>query len=293
MKIAIFAREIDKRWHDKLTFIINSLSYRGAELIFYAPFYKRAIGFHKLAIPASALFHSYEDMDPETDIFLSLGGDGTLLESLTYIRDRGIPVAGINFGRLGFLTTADSEPSHYWIERLINKDYKTEKRSLLKLSSGSYLNGLYPYALNEVSVQRQDPSMLSVTLKIDGAELPPYWSDGMVIATPTGSTAYSLSLGGPIMIPASKAVIVAPIAPHNLNIRPLVVSDESIIEVTVTSRRAGAVLSLDNRSVIVSSGEKFMVSKAEFDLNFISLSSNNFIEALKEKLFWGEDRRNT
>ena len=293
MKIAIFAREIDKRWHNKLTFIINSLSYRGAELIFYAPFYKRATGFHKLAIPASALFHSYEDMDPETDIFLSLGGDGTLLESLTYIRDRGIPVAGINFGRLGFLTTVDSEPSHYWIERLINKDYKTEKRSLLKLNSGSYLNGLYPYALNEVSVQRQDPSMLSVTLKIDGVELPPYWSDGMVIATPTGSTAYSLSLGGPIMIPASKAVIIAPIAPHNLNIRPLVVSDESIIEVTVKSRRAGAVLSLDNRSVIVSSGEKFMVSKAEFDLNFISLSSNNFIEALKEKLFWGEDRRNT
>lgn len=293
MKIAIFAREIDKKWHDKLTFIVNSLSLRGAELIFYAPFHKRATDTHKLALPAAGLFHSYEDMDPQTDIFLSLGGDGTFLESLTFIRERGIPVAGINFGRLGFLTTTDSEPSHYWIERLINKDYKTERRSLIKISSGSYLNGLYPYALNEISVQRQDPSMLAVKIAIDGTELPTYWSDGIVIATPTGSTAYSLSLGGPIMIPASKAVIIAPIAPHNLNIRPLVVSDESVIKVTVNSRRSGAILSLDNRSVIVSSGESFTVSKAEFDLNIISLSSNNFIEALKEKLFWGEDRRNT
>lgn len=293
MKIAIFAREIDKRWHDKLTFIINSLSSKGAELIFYAPFYKRATEYHKLALPASSLFYGYEDMDPETDVFLSFGGDGTFLESMTFIRDRNIPVAGINFGRLGFLTTTDSEPNHNWIDRIINKEFKVEKRSLIKISSGSYLNGLYPYALNEISVQRQDPSMLSVKLKIDGTELPPYWSDGIVIATPTGSTAYSLSLGGPIMIPASRTVIITPIAPHNLNVRPLVVSDESIIEVTFTSRRSGALLSLDNRSVIISSGQSFMVSKAEFNLGFISLSNNNFIEALKEKLFWGEDRRNT
>ncbi len=135
--------------------------------------------------------------------------------------------------------------------------------------------------------------MLAVKIMIDGTELPTYWSDGIVIATPTGSTAYSLSLGGPIMIPASKAVIIAPIAPHNLNIRPMVVSDESTIEVKVSSRRSGAVLSLDNRSVIISSGESFTATKAEFDLNIISLTSNNFIEALKEKLFWGEDRRNT
>ncbi len=157
MKIAIFAREIDRKWHDKLIFIVNSLSYRGAELIFYTPFYKRATQIHKIALPAAGLFSSYEDMAPDTDIFLSLGGDGTFLESLTFVRERPIPVTGINFGRLGFLTTTDSEPSHYWIERLINKDYKIEKRSLIKVSSGSYLNGLYPYALNEISVQRQDP----------------------------------------------------------------------------------------------------------------------------------------
>lgn len=293
MKIAIFARDLDKRWHDRLCFIVNALSYRGAELIYYAPFHKWATEHHKLALPASGMFDSYETMHADTDIFLCLGGDGTFLESLTFIRDKNIPVVGINFGHLGFLTSTDSEPNHYWIDRIVNKDYKVEKRSLLKIVSGNYINGLYPYALNEVSVQRQDPSMLSVKLTVDGTELPPYWSDGLVIATPTGSTAYSLSIGGPIMMPSSKAFIIAPIAPHNLNIRPLVVSDESIIEVTVTSRRSGAVLSLDNRSIIISSGDKFTVTKAEIDLNYISLTSNNFIEALKEKLFWGEDRRNS
>lgn len=292
MKIAIFAREINEKWWKRLELILRTLDEKSVELTYYRPFYTKMVHESDISIPAGDFFTGEDDLQPDTELFLCLGGDGTFLESITLVRDRDIPVAGVNFGRLGFLTGADSKKDD-WIDALLARNYTIEKRALLKVTSPAIPPNFCKYALNEVSFQRKDPSMLSVHVSVNGMELPPYWSDGLVLASPTGSTAYSLSVGGPIALPGVKALILAPIAPHNLNVRPLVVSDDSLIEIFVESRRGSAIMSLDNRSFILPAGEKVKISKAEFELKYISLPSGSFIEALKEKLLWGKDKRNT
>ncbi len=293
MKIAIFARDIDLAWRDRLCFIIKTLVEKDVELCYYKPFYDKVKDDYRLNIPYGTRFSCNSELPADTDFFLCFGGDGTFLESLTLVKDRGIPVAGINFGRLGFLTTADLDPSLSWIDDLLSGNFKIEKRTVIKVESSNLPEDIFPYAINEVTVQRKEPSMLAVNVKVNGKTLPTYWSDGLVLATPTGSTAYSLSVGGPIALPASRILILAPIAPHNLNVRPLVVPDDTEIEISVSSRWKEAFLSLDNRSVLISSGESFRISKAEFELNYISLPSSSFIGALKDKLKWGQDKRNS
>jgi NAD+ kinase len=291
MKIALFAREIEDVWRERLCLIIKTLLGKGVKLCYYKSFYDRARIQYNLGIPSAATYTGYSDLPEDTGLLVCFGGDGTFLESLTHVREREIPIAGINFGRLGFLTGADMNDLS-WIDTLVNGDYLVEKRSLLKISSPCLPEEFFKYALNEVTVQRKDPSMLEVRVKIDGKQLPANWSDGLVIATPTGSTAYSLSIGGPIILPGAKVLIVAPIAPHNLNVRPLVIPESANIEITVSSRWKEAILSTDNRFISISSGDSFTVTKAEFGLNYVLLNSGGFFEALKEKLRWGEDRRN-
>ena len=237
-------------------------------------------------------FVSWEDLPEDTDLFLSLGGDGTFLQSLTFVRDRGIPVAGINFGRLGFLTTARADDDGNWIDELLSRRYEVEERSLLRVTCAGLPQDFYPFALNEVSLQRLGASMLPVHVRIDGRELPTYWADGLVVSTPTGSTAYNLSVGGPVVMPSSEVIIIAPIAPHNLNVRPLVVPMTSSVELTFHSRERDALLTLDNRSCELPSGTTVSLARGRFGLRYVSLSDNSFIGALKTKLLWGEDRRN-
>ncbi|PKP06719.1 MAG: NAD(+) kinase [Bacteroidetes bacterium HGW-Bacteroidetes-5] len=292
MKIAIFARDINEKWRKRLSGILNALDKRGILLTYYRPFYLNMCDYDYMKIPQGALFTSESDLPSDTDIFLCFGGDGTFLESLTIIRDKDIPVAGVNFGRLGFLTSVDLKLGDEWIDRILSGDFLVEKRGLLSIETTALPKGFCKYALNEVSFQRKDPSMLTIHVKINGMELPPYWSDGLVLASPTGSTAYSLSVGGPIALPGVRALILAPIAPHNLNVRPLVVSDDSVIEIFVESRWGEAILSLDNRSLTIPVGVKVTISKANFDLKYISLTKGGFINALREKLMWGEDKRN-
>jgi len=293
MRIALFAREVEYKWRERLCDVIKSFVERGAELVYYKDFYYKMVEKYRLNIPEGTLFSGSEDLGEKIDIFLCLGGDGTFLESLTLIRDREIPVAGINFGRLGFLTSADSIPGTEWIDVLTSGNFYIEKRTVLEVSSTSQIDGVFPFALNEVSIQRIDPSMLSVDVSVDGLKLPTYWSDGIVLATPTGSTAYSLSIGGPIVMPSSKAVIIAPIAPHNLNVRPLVVPEEAVMKITFNSRKGGALLCIDNRSVQIENNTEFVIKKANFDLNYISLKPSGFFDAIKEKLLWGADKRNS
>ncbi len=237
-------------------------------------------------------FTSWEDLPADTDIFLSLGGDGTFLQSLTFIRDRNIPVAGINFGRLGFLTTARADGAETWIDDLLAGRWTVEERGLLEVSCEGLPDKLYPFALNEVSLQRHGAGMLSIQVRIDGLELPSYWADGLVVATPTGSTAYNLSVGGPVVMPTSDVMVIAPIAPHNLNVRPLVVPMSSTVELCFGTRDRKAVLSLDNRRCEISEGTLIRLARSSFGLRYVSLSDNNFIGALRDKLYWGEDRRN-
>jgi len=238
-------------------------------------------------------FFSWADLPADTELFLSLGGDGTFLHSLTLVRGRGIPVAGINAGHLGFLTTARADDGDDWIGALLSGQYTVEERSLLRVVCSGLPQDFYPFALNEVSLQRRGASMLQVNVCIDGRPLPSYWADGLVIATPTGSTAYNLSVGGPVVMPSSQVMVIAPIAPHNLNVRPLVVPMDAAVELSFRSRAGGALLTLDNRSCELPSETKVSLARGRYGLRYVSLSNDNFIHALQTKLFWGEDRRNT
>lgn len=271
MKIALYNRDR----HDGIEAVKTLLRERGATVSCYGED-----------------FTSWEDLPDDTDLFLSLGGDGTFLQSLTFVRDRGIPVAGINFGHLGFLTTARADEGEAWIDDLLARRYTVDRRNLLRVSSAALPESFYPFALNEVSIQRRGASMLQVDVSINERMLPTYWADGLVIATPTGSTAYNLSVGGPVVMPGSDVMVIAPIAPHNLNVRPLVVPLGASVEFTFHSREAGALLTLDNRSCKVPSGTTVGVARGEFGLRYVSLSDDNFIGALRTKLLWGADKRN-
>jgi len=239
-------------------------------------------------------FFSWMDMPSGIELFLALGGDGTFLKSLALVRDRNIPLAGINFGRLGFLTTAKVEESGYeeCVSKLLGGDFQVEERSLLKISCDALPDDFYPYAGNEFTIQRSGASMLAIDVMVDGKQLPTYWADGVVVATPTGSTAYNLSVGGPIVDPRSKIVILAPIAPHNLNMRPLVFPSGVEMDLKVTAREGDVLLTVDNRSVPVASGSLVKVTKGEFGFKYAYFSDTNFISALRTKLLWGEDKRN-
>jgi len=300
MKVAIFARNINERWLDGVCSIFDALDENGVEMICYKPFYEKIEPLCRMgeivcrSIDKIALFTGAGDLPDDTDILLSMGGDGTFLESVSIIEGRSIPIAGVNFGRLGFLTSTDSWSHKDWIGKLISGEYTTTRRSLLEVACEDISDGFSRYALNEVSFQRSDPSMLALHISINGVDLPVYWADGVVLATPTGSTAYALSVGGPIALPDVKATILAPIAPHNLNVRPLIIPEDSIVEVFVESRGGGAVLSLDNRSMYLAENRKVVISKAGHSIEYVVFDSDsgNFIAALEEKLMWGKDRRN-
>ena len=229
-----------------------------------------------------------EDLVPGTDVLLSLGGDGTFLSAAALAVPSGVPVLGVNFGRLGFLSESDPEAVADALDR---GDYLVEEREMLQIRCPE-LGGAWPYALNEMSVSRVGASMLGVDVEVDGAALPTYWADGLLVATSSGSTAYSLSVGGPICLPETKVFIVAPISPHNLNVRPLIVPEGSRLSVTFRSRDDRAVLTMDNRNYTVPAGCRIEVCAAPVRLRRVRLGQSNFINALRSRLLWGEDVRN-
>jgi len=232
------------------------------------------------------------DLRDGTDLLLSVGGDGTFLSASKRVGDKGIPVLGVNLGRLGFLS--ENAPEDV-AEPLLKGDFAIEDRRLLEVrrEGGSLPGDMYPYALNEACVHRHGAAILGISVTVDGQPLPEYWADGLLVATSSGSTAYSLSVGGPICTPDAKVLIIAPIAPHNLNVRPLVVPDTARISVRVTSRDPDVMLSIDNRSAVTGNGLGFEVSMAQFSLKRVRLPRSGFVKALTEKLFWGEDIRNS
>ena len=229
----------------------------------------------------------------EADILLSVGGDGTFLAASALAAPCGIPVVGVNLGRLGFLS--ENRPENV-AKALLEGDYVVEEATVLNAvhdDDGIFEDaGIWPFAFNEFTVHRTGPSILGVTVSINGTSLPTYWADGLILSTSAGSTAYSLSVGGPIVMPGAKALIINPIASHNLNIRPLIVPDTSVVRFTVHSRDGKAVFTADNRSVEIADGASVTMSMAQFSLKRVRLNSSNFINALTEKLFWGEDIRN-
>lgn len=232
------------------------------------------------------------DILPGTDLVMSVGGDGTFLSASQCVGETGIPVIGVNLGRLGFLSEYSPEEA---CDALLSGGWYIEDRELLRTSVHGDLDSdpaFWPYTLNEVSVHRSGAALLGIDVAIDGHPLPTYWADGLLVATSSGSTAYSLSVGGPICAPESKVLIIAPIAPHNLNARPLVVPDTTKVSVSMRSRDGNVMLSMDNRNHLVKPSVSLDVMVAQFSLKRVRLENTSFIKALTTKLFWGEDIRN-
>lgn len=274
MKIALFRREASHIDENKLNYLARRLTALGADI-----FYCTSAG--------------SDDLPEDTDLMLSLGGDGTFLAAVDFLKGRQIPVAGINFGRLGFLTTARVEDGpNNWIEDLVGRKFDIEPRLLLQTSGVELPEGVHPYCLNEFSLMRLGPSMLEITVSIDGKALPTYWADGVLVATPTGSTAYSLSVGGPIVAPTTDCLIICPTAPHNLNVRPIVVNAGSRISIRFKSKDNSANMSVDNHGFRISSDKCITLSQAPHRALYVTLRDMSFIDALRDKLMWGDDFRN-
>ena len=240
------------------------------------------------------LFSSYEDLDSSVDLMITIGGDGTLLRSITFVRDLGIPIIGINTGRLGFLATLNQELLNVELKKILKGEFKIEERSLLEVRVNNNDDfSDFNFALNEVSVGRKNTtSMIEIKTTLNGEYLNTYWADGLIVSTPTGSTGYSLSCGGPIMTPSSQTFSITPIAPHNLNARPLVISDEIKIELSVEGREETHLLSLDSRINSLKNNVKIKIKKANYKIKLASFQNNSFYKTLRSKLLWGEDRRN-
>lgn len=236
---------------------------------------------------------TYADLRKGTDLLMAIGGDGTFLSAAKRVRDSMIPVVGVNLGRLGFLS--ENKPEEV-LDSLLSGNYTLEDRTLIETRiygfDTSSVEGFWPISLNEVSVHRFGVGMIGIDVSVNGRSLPTYWADGLLVATSSGSTAYSLSAGGPICYPESKVLLITPIAPHNLNVRPLVVPESTRIGIRLRSRDDKALLTMDNRTLTVPSGISLSISVAQFSLRRIRLTESNFEKALTSKLFWGEDIRN-
>jgi NAD+ kinase len=238
-------------------------------------------------------FFSHKDFHKGIDLTLSIGGDGTFIKSVSFIRDSGVPILGINTGRLGFLANISQDALLHTLEQVKNKNFEYQKRSLLRVQTEEDLFGDDNFALNEVTIQKKDTaSMVTVHASLDNKYLNSYWADGLIVSTPTGSTAYNLSCGGPIVTPGCLVHILTPIAPHNLNVRPVVVPDHLPISLSIEGRGRKYLISLDGNSKNISQGEQVLVSKAEFMINVIKFEDNNFLDTIRNKMLWGIDKRN-
>lgn len=244
---------------------------------------------------ANYAFDANVTIDNKNDYLFSIGGDGTLLRSITFVKDTEIPILGINTGRLGFLTSLQKESLNEALDKFFAEKYKLVKRALLAVElSNAYAEiEKFGYALNEISINRKNTTaMLSIATQIDKEYLTTYWADGLIISTPTGSTGYSLSSGGPILTPETEGIVLNPIAPHNLNIRPLVVPDKAEIEISVDGRGEDHLLSLDSRIFTLENGTLISIKKAPFSVFTVELDGDNYFKTLRDKLFWGYDARN-
>lgn len=293
MKIAIYGQSVDKISKNIFLEILN-ISKNQNLVLFVEEKYNSALLKKLKTNHNHKVFSSYNDLDKSIDMMITIGGDGTLLRSITYIRDLGIPIIGINTGRLGFLATLNQELLNIELKKILKGEFDVKERSLLEVSVDNNDNfSDFNFALNEVSVGRKNTtSMIEIKTMLDGEYLNTYWADGLIVSTPTGSTGYSLSCGGPIMTPSSQTFSITPIAPHNLNARPLVISDEIKIELSVEGREKSHLLSLDSQIISLENNVKIKIKKANYKIKLASINNNSFYKTLRNKLLWGEDRRN-
>lgn len=239
-------------------------------------------------------FEGYMDFKVRKfDFVITLGGDGTILAAATFVRDTGVPILGINLGRLGFLATVNKNFIRGAVELLIKGDYTVESRSTLSLESHPNIFGEISFALNDFTILKRDTSsMITINTFVNGAYLNTYWADGLILSTPTGSTGYSLSCGGPIVFPDSTNFVLTPVAPHNLNVRPLIIDDASVIAFEVEGRAENFLCTLDSRFEVITSDYQLAVRRGDFSINMVHLKDVGFLDAIRNKLTWGTDQRN-
>jgi NAD+ kinase len=240
-------------------------------------------------------FQSHAELDDSFDIMISIGGDGTILRAATLVRDSGIPILGINAGRLGFLAMVQKDEIAEFLQLIIEKKYTISERNLISLSGTPNIPEIADinFAMNEISVSRKDTtSMITIETYLNDEFLNSYWADGLIISTPTGSTGYSLSCGGPILTPNVSSLVITPIAPHNLNARPLVIPDDTIIRLKVTGREEQYLVTLDSRIASVKNESELTIQKTPFKIKMVEIHEETFLKTLRNKLLWGEDKRN-
>jgi NAD+ kinase len=292
MRIALFGWTIGPIFHDSMKRLLDILHQHWTEVLIYSPFLDYLKSDAGIDPGEIAVFSSDKELK-EVDFFLSIGGDGTFLEAITFVRDSGIPMLGINSGRLGFLADIAQAELEFSMEQLFAGKFVIQPRSLLKLENEFGLFSNFPYALNEFTVHKQDSSqMITVHVEVGGDLLNTYWADGLIVSTPTGTTAYSLSVGGPIITPGSANFVIAPIAPHNLAIRPVVISDHEEVTLWVEGRGGRYMASLDSRSAPFDTAMVWKIRKGDFMINVLKFENQSFYETLRKKLLWGADKRN-
>jgi NAD+ kinase len=292
MRVAIYGRKVNKQTAEYFIKLLEILEEFGWKPVIEEELNNQLI--QKSGISANyEVFRNHKDFHSGLDLVISMGGDGTFLKTVSYIRNSGVPIMGINTGRLGFLSNISKDAMYETLSQVKNKEYEFQLRSLLRVHTEEDLFGADNFALNELTLHKKDTSsMITVHASLDNKYLNTYWADGLIVATPTGSTAYSLSCGGPIITPGCQVHILNPIAPHNLNVRPMVVPDHLPISLEVEGRDRTYLLSLDGNSKSIRQGEQVVIRKAEFMINVVKFEDNNFLDTIRNKMLWGIDTRN-
>ena len=292
MKVAIYSRGLDHEQEAPLLILLEELAKHKIMVLMY----RSLLTSYNLPLPLLenvTPFDGYGDLDNQIDCLITLGGDGTILDATTIVREKKIPLLGINFGRLGFLANISKDELGMAVDAIVNRTFISDKRSLIHLDASIDLFGESPFALNEFAIHKRDTApMIKIHTYLNGEFLNTFWADGLIVATPTGSTGYSMSCTGPIVFPDSKNFVITPVAPHNLNVRSIVVADSSIISFEIESRVDQFICALDARREIVNKDIQLAVKREVFDANLIKLSENTFLSTLREKLTWGMDKRN-
>ncbi|MBG0781171.1 MAG: NAD kinase [Bacteroidales bacterium] len=292
MTIALFGKRFSGDRTPFLKQLVESLLQHDVDLMVYKPFFELAKP-NIFSTNNLKIFETHQELVAGADMVFSIGGDGTLLDTLPLIRDSGIPVLGINMGRLGFLSSISKNEIETAVNQVIKGNYKLEKRSLLALEKPRLLFPVVNYALNELTVFRKETtSLIVVHVYVDDLFVNAYWADGLIVATPTGSTAYSLSAGGPILAPQSSSFVITPIATHNLSVRPIVIPDDSLIKLRVVGRHTSYTLSMDSRMADMTDSVDIVIRKAPFALNMVMMEGKDFFGTIRDKLLWGLDIRN-
>lgn len=291
MKIAIYGRSLSSQYFSFAKELFEVLNEKNIDVIVHERF-RAHLSEHITLQENVKSFSSHEEMEG-VDYVFSIGGDGTLLEATTFVRQKSIPILGINTGRLGFLTTVTTENISGTIEDILNKSYELDKRSMLNVVGDGKKHDEIDFALNEVTVQKKDTSsMITINVYLDDEFLNAYWADGLIISTPTGSTAYSMSCNGPIILPRSGNIVLTPIAPHNLNVRPLVIPDDSELTLKIEGRTENYLVALDSRSLTVPISTELTIRKSDYYMVLVRLKGYHFLDTLRSKLIWGMDKRN-